>query len=353
MSSFKEGVKNILGVSVYKKLGEQVATGKISVSKAETFAFHLHDSVGGNFEIRRDTSNFRYGKEAFLQILEDWYEISTKSMRENLGEQILRILEEELDLVAVATDLKSIMLQPTGTKPKENIGKGKRKGDETCVGKQSPAKKRKGEGFTNPIFKFKEKVNDAPLGTEPSPSDQKQEPICTLHAIAKCIQKRLHDHGIDADHDEIVDSLCGLFDGDRKTRRGPKDLNSKTVKVFEKSEKTGEHRGRCFALTLGVNEQYTWNKPWPAIVSEEQKDFRTSSLDILAIGLVHLTKLGNHAVYIKNYKRSTQTVCTINSHGNQGELGPNKDGVLKETDFYAVCFVDIKMVMVYIDTVYY
>ena len=136
------------------------------------------------------------------------------------------------------------------------------------------------------------------------------------------------------------------------TRRDPKDLNSKTVKVFEKSEKTGEHTGKSFALTLGVNEQYTWKKPWPAIVSGEQKDFRTSSTDILAIGLVHLPNLGNHAVYIKNYKRSTQTVCTINSHGNQGELGPNRDGVLKETDFYAVCFVDIEMVMLYIDTVY-
>merc|ERR1711972_2278 len=115
MSSFEEGVKNILGVHVYKKLGEQVAAGKISVSKAETFAFHLHDSVGGNFKIRRDTSNFRYGKEAFLQILEDWYEISTESMRENLGEEILIILEEELGLVAVATELKRVMQQPTGT----------------------------------------------------------------------------------------------------------------------------------------------------------------------------------------------------------------------------------------------
>ena len=111
-------------------------------------------------------------------------------------------------MVAVATDLKRVMQQPTGTEPKDNIGKGKRKGEEICVGKRSPAKKRKGEVFPNPIFKFKEKVNDGPPGTEPSPSDQKQEPICTLHAIAKCIQKRLHDHGVDSDHDEIVNSLA-------------------------------------------------------------------------------------------------------------------------------------------------
>ena len=104
-------------------------------------------------------------------------------------------------------------------------------------------------------------------------------------------------------------------------------------------------------MTLGVSTWYTWNAAWPPIVPEVKKDIRAASAEILAIGLVRLEE-GNHAVYIKNYERSTQTVCTINSHGDQGELGPNRDGVLKETDFYAVCFVDIEMVMLYIDTVY-
>ena len=128
MSSFEEGVKNILGVRVYKKLGEQVASGRISVSKAEAFAFRLNSSVGGNFKNRRVTPNFRYDKEAFLQIPDDWCETDPESKRKELGVQIQRILKE-LDLVAVATDLEDVMQKPTGTLPKEKKGKGKRKGE--------------------------------------------------------------------------------------------------------------------------------------------------------------------------------------------------------------------------------
>ena len=126
MSSFQGDLENVLGVGVYKKLGEQVAGGKISVSKAEAFAFRLNSSVGGNFKNRRVTPNFRYDKEAFLQIPDDWYETDPESKRKKLGVEILRILKA-LDLVAVATDLENVMPRPTGTLLKEKKGKGKRK----------------------------------------------------------------------------------------------------------------------------------------------------------------------------------------------------------------------------------
>ena len=107
-----------------------------------------------------------------------------------------------------------------------------------------------------------------------------------------------------------------------------------------------------------TNTEDTENTPWPSIVPEAQTDVRSSSEDILAIGLLRVTpdgviyrtpddSAGNHAVYIEWYNTKTHKVKTINSWGDQGELGPNRDGVMKETDFYAVCFVDIEMVMVY------
>ena len=228
------------------------------------------------------------------------------------------------------------MPQPRGTLPKEKKGKGKRKTEKASVEKQYPEKKRKGEVIETTIFKFKEKVNKAAPGTEPRPSDQKNEPLCTFHAMAKCIQQALHDHKIDADHDEIVKSLCGLFGGDHETARYPQELNGKRITVIEKSE-TGQVSEKRFAVTLGVSTWDTWNAAWPPIVPEVHKDIRTSSAEILAIGLLQIRSgdpHSNHAVFIKSYDKEKNVVRTINSHGEGGELGPKK-----EEDFYAVCFV--------------
>ena len=110
-------------------------------------------------------------------------------------------------------------------------------------------------------------------------------------------------------------------------------------------------------VPLGVNSWYTWNAPWPIILPERKNDLRTSSVDILAIGLLQLTQGdpdSNHAVYIESYNTRTHEVQTINSWGNQGELGPRDqagqltlrgNGVLKEEDFYAVCFVGLSAYM--------
>ena len=227
--------------------------------------------------------------------------------------------------------------------PKEKKGKGKRKTEKASVEKQYPEKKRKGEVIETTIFKFKDKVNKAAPGTEPRPSDQKNEPLCTFHAMAKCIQQALHDHKIDAVHDEIVKSLCGLFGGDRKTARHPQQRNSKNITVIEKSE-TGQLSGRRFAVTLGVSTWDTLNAAWPPIVPEVAEDLRTSSAEILAIGLLQLRPGNpdtNHAVFIKSYNKKENNVCTINSHGEQGELGPKR-----EEDFYAVCFVGLSFYQV-------
>ena len=104
-----------------------------------------------------------------------------------------------------------------------------------------------------------------------------------------------------------------------------------------------------------TNTEDTENTPWPSIVPEAQTDVRSSSEDILAIGLLRVTpdgviyrtpddSAGNHAVYIEWYNTKTHKVKTINSWGDQGELG-KKDGVLKEEDFYAVCFVGLSAYM--------
>ena len=97
-------------------------------------------------------------------------------------------------------------------------------------------------------------------------------------------------------------------------------------------------------MTLGVNNAPTGNKPWPKLMPDTDRELRTSSKDILAVGLLLLSQddpKSAHAVYIKSYNTRTHEVHTINSHGDQGELGPRRNGVLKEEDFYAVCFVGL------------
>ena len=123
--------------------------------------------------------------------------------------------------------------------------------------------------------------------------------------------------------------------------------------MIERSDETGAPTGRCFRVTIDyTNTEDTENAQWPSIVPEAQTDRRSSSKDILAIGLLRVTphgviyrtpnkSAGNHAVYIEWYNTKTHEVKTINSWGDQGELGPRKDGVLKEEDFYAVCFVGL------------
>ena len=128
------------------------------------------------------------------------------------------------------------------------------------------------------------------------------------------------------------------------------------MNVIKRSDKKGSHTG-CLNVTIDyTNTEDTGNALWPSIVPEAQTHVRSSSEDILAIGLLRVTpdgvihrtpddSAGNHAVYIEWYNTKTHKVKTINSWGDQGELGPKKDGVLKEEDFYAVCFVGLSAYM--------
>ena len=349
MSAYQKEVKDILGKDMFRKLRTIVAEGKISQSQTETFAYELDSRVGGKFKNRSCTSGFEYNANAFMAILGDFYEIATEQKRENLSAEIIRILKEDLELIAVALELEKAKQGSASMEVKQGLAKEpqrKRKGEDLGLVQNLPKKRR--EEITSTYFHFNgERTVPAP-GTKPVSSDQGTEPICTYHAIAKCIQQKLHDYHIDADHDKIVDSLLKLFGDDRKCRRFPEELHNTTIRVIERSDKTRRPTGRRFDVTLGVNNEATSNVPWPTIVPEVQKDLRTSSVDILAIGLLQLTPgdpKSNHAVYIESYNARTHEVHTINSWGAQGELGPRKDGVLKEEDFYAVCFVGLSAYM--------
>ena len=347
MPSYQQEVKNVFGEYMYKELRTEVAKGRISQKKAVLLAYKLDESIGGKFENRTKTNSFEYDADAFMEILGDWWEIATEEQQENLAVDMIKILREDLRLVAVASNLEKAKKGPATPAVKQASGEKsqrKRKGDGEDRGLEQNLPKRRREVITSTRFFFKERETIPAPGTKPKSSDQGLDPICTYHSMAKCIQQKLDDHQVDADHDELVETLLKLFGDDRKSRRNPEQLDSKTIKVIERSEKTGQPTGRCFVVTLGVNCQYTWQAPWPIIVPETQKDVRTSSTEILAIGLLQLTPgdpKSNHAVYIKSYNTRTHEVHTINSHGKQGELGPNEDGVLNEKDFYAVCFVGL------------
>ena len=340
MVEYQSDVKTILGEKMYGKLKQAAKESKITVKKAQQLAFLLHPSVGGSFKNSRGRQDFEYDGDTFMQVLGEYVGKSEKAEQESLPDKILDLLRhEDIGLNKVASELEEVKPQKASMEVKQKLGKmsqRKRKGDDLTLKQNLP--KRKRQEITSTHFFFVENVP----GTEPKPSDQKKWPICTYHAMAKCIQQGLHDHGIDADHDEVVDSLLELFGDDCESRRHPKELDSKTIRVIERCDKTGQQTGRCFLVTLRVNNAPTGNKPWPKLMPDTDRELRTSSKDILAVGLLLLSQndpKSAHAVYIKSYNTRTHEVQTINSHGNEGELGPRRDGVLKEEDFYAICFV--------------
>ena len=332
MVEYQADVRRILGDQMYRKLKGAVKGGKITLRKAQQFAFELDTNVGGSFKNSRGRQDFEYDGDVFMQILGEYFGKSEPAEQERLPDKIIEILRhEDLGLNSVASELEEVKPQT----------RRKRKGEEMGL-EQSLPKKRRGE-ITSTHFYFKEGTTAPAPGTKPRSSYQGREPICTYHAMAKCIQQKLHDHQIDADHDKIVDSLLKLFGDDRKSQRNPKELDTKTIRVNGTEQKTG----RCLVVTvpLGVN---SWNAPWPIILPERKNNLRTSSVDILAIGLLQLTQGdpdSNHAVYIESYNTRTHEVQTINSWGNQGELGiRDQAGQLTLRGngiFYAVCFVEL------------
>ena len=110
MSAYLRKVKDILGKDMFRKLRTIVAEGKISQAQAETFAYELDSRVGGKFRNRSHTSGFEYNANAFMAILGDFYEIAAEQKRENLSEEIIRIINKNMKIKSHIVQHRNILV---------------------------------------------------------------------------------------------------------------------------------------------------------------------------------------------------------------------------------------------------
>ena len=214
--------------------------------------------------------------------------------------------------------------------------------------------------------------NDQSLapGTGPATTQQGNLLTCSSHSMAKVIQDSLDDQRFEADHGDVLHSLLALF-GENQTRAsvhapspaqapalipgqapGARKIGSpaqpmahhlhefqdKEVTVTEKFA-DGSSSGKTIRLKIQVKTTKTEGKHW----GPEDCGFARSPYYFLAVGCLEVPE-GNHAVFIKYYNPQTRMVKTINSHGQEGELGAKKDGWVRDTDFHEVNVVQLEKI---------
>ena len=197
--------------------------------------------------------------------------------------------------------------------------------------------------------------NHAP-GTQPFTTHQGALPTCSSHAVAKAIMDWLDDKRFDADFEDILSSLLAFFGEDilslgplgkrsfgvpassRPVARHLQEFHDKDIKIVERLP-DGTSSGREVALRIKIKTNKTYNKHW----GPETNPFIRSPHDFLAVGVLQIPG-GNHAVFVKYYNPRTRMVKTINSHGENGELGPKNDGWIEDTEFQELHLVRLTQI---------
>ena len=142
MVEYQADVRRILGDQMYRKLKGAVKGGKITLRKAQQFAFELDTNVGGSFKNSRGRQDFEYDGDVFMQILGEYFGKSEKAEQESLPDKIIEILRhEDLGLNSVASELEEVKPQT----------RRKRKGEEMGL-EQSLPKKRRGGNHKHPFL---------------------------------------------------------------------------------------------------------------------------------------------------------------------------------------------------------
>ena len=84
MVEYQADVRRVLGEKMYGKLKGAVNGGKITVTKAQSFAYELNLSVGGSFKNSRGRQDFEYDGDTFMWILGEYFGKSEKAEQERL-----------------------------------------------------------------------------------------------------------------------------------------------------------------------------------------------------------------------------------------------------------------------------
>ena len=108
MAEWQTEVKEILGEKMYGKLKKAVDVGKITVGKAQLFAYLLDDIVGGSFKHSRVRQDFSFDGDTFMQILGEYFGKSERAEQEGLPDRIELLRSEDLELNAVALELEEV-----------------------------------------------------------------------------------------------------------------------------------------------------------------------------------------------------------------------------------------------------